>query len=176
MVNNIIILIVILIASSASIISAVALWFTIPKEQEPAIPDVFQNKQEETFKKTLQDPIGGSGGTSFDMLCPDNSHVVGVYGGSGTNIDRIGVKCSDGSDIAPSGGKGGKSFTVSDQNGFNKMNAYYNTFINGMLINDTKIGMQSGNVKTFDCGSGKIQGFKGKSGDLIDSLGVHCIV
>ena len=37
--------------------------------------------------------IGGGGGNDYKLICPDGQQVVGIYGGAGGYIDRIGLLC-----------------------------------------------------------------------------------
>lgn len=58
---------------------------------------------------------GGSGGTLFNLRCPEGQALVGIKGRSKLVVDQISGICGNpaglGSDTAPAGGNGGDAFT-----------------------------------------------------------------
>jgi hypothetical protein len=64
---------------------------------------------------------GGNGGGAFRIQCPKNQAIVGIYGGAGDYLDRIGLYCADvedwyedderGHTTSTTGGGGGYSFS-----------------------------------------------------------------
>jgi hypothetical protein len=60
---------------------------------------LFATQQEGTtslrgrFNYSQTDPIGGSGGNAYQLACNDGEALVGIYGGAGGAIDRVGPVC-----------------------------------------------------------------------------------
>lgn len=99
--------------------------------------------------------VGGSGGSSFELGCPDGEILGGIFGRAGTQVNRIGVECVrpvvhenddgtlrlellDGARLGPEGGTGGTSFT-------------------------------------YDCGGTRAAvGMRGRAGTYVDKFGVIC--
>ena len=54
--------------------------------------------------------MGGDGGMPFTAKCPNGEYISQWYGASGSVIERIGAKCSDGTILGPYGGLGGKAW------------------------------------------------------------------
>lgn len=65
--------------------------------------------------------FGGNGGNFFRLTCPHNQAIVGIHGGAGDYVDRIGLRCAEVEDwyednevdhsTATAGGQGGSPFS-----------------------------------------------------------------
>lgn len=65
----------------------------------------------------------------YNFKCPTGSYVTKFNGRSGSQLDRIGIECSDGQTILADGGSGGDAFIIDSQSqGFQSL---MNTGFNG---------------------------------------------
>jgi hypothetical protein len=133
------------------------------------------------FKRTNESNpncCGGNGGGPHELICPEGSFVKEFYGASGSLIDRIGVKCSNNSDLGSHGGKGGSPFSVVSDDGFNKLQVKSGALVDNIkfFANNVEKGARGGgggDPHELNC-DGKIMGLKVRSGDLLDRIGVVC--
>ncbi len=94
------------------------------------------------------DPMGGSGGSSYDIRCAANEALVGLYGGAGTVVDRVGPLC-----VAIDGN--GNWVGTPTQRG--------------------TAGGGGGEPYERVCANGTaVVGFSGRSGSLIDGITLQC--
>jgi hypothetical protein len=135
------------------------------------------------FRRAFEsDPncCGGGGGEPSELVCPDGTFVKEFYGGAGALIDRVGVKCSNGTDLGTRGGGGGGPFSVVSDNGFNKIHVR-----SGALVDNIKFFTDNAEKGAFgggggegphdlNCGDGKIMGLKLRTGGLVDRIQVIC--
>jgi hypothetical protein len=131
--------------------------------------------------------IGGFGGGYSQRACPGNSYITEIYGGTGAVIDRIGARCSDGTDLGAAGGGGGGGYSIRSDQGFNQAIVYGGPMwglpggvVSGMSYQKGYQGVGSaGQPGTYgsalqDCGEAKIVGLRTNSGALVDKLGFTC--
>lgn len=62
--------------------------------------------------------VGGIGGVPYTFSCPPGAYISQIEGRSGSLIDRISARCSDGTQSAMYGGTGGTAWTDSSPSGF----------------------------------------------------------
>ena len=123
---------------------------------------------------------GGESGEPHELFCPEGSFVKEFYGGSGAVIDRIGFKCSNGSDLGTRGGGGGAPFSVMSDDGFNKIHVKSGSFVDNIkfFANDQEKGAYGGGGGSgphdLNCPNGKIMGLKLRTGGLVDRIQVIC--
>jgi hypothetical protein len=133
-----------------------------------------------TFIRISETDIkGGGGGTAYDLVCPPGSYVTNFYGKSGSVVDRIGIKCSDGRDIGSYGGGGGSDFSSTSSNGFDRLSVRTGGVVDQVQFWNKNInyGIRGGWGGTFydlKCDKGKIMGLKLRSGSVVDAIGVVC--
>lgn len=124
--------------------------------------------------------VGGGGGESSSMICKENSYVTELNGGSGSIIDRIGVKCSNGVSLGPRGGSGGTSFAIGNKDGFDKLITRSGALVDSIWVYDGgkelgKFGGDGGDVPTvLACNGGKIMGLNVRTGGSVDNIQVVC--
>lgn len=144
-----------------------------PPIMKPVAPKVFR----ETFTTAS---AGGGGGAPSSLMCPQGSFVNEFYGGAGSLVDRIGVKCSNGSDLGTRGGRGGGNFRVTSNTGFNKLQVRSGRLVDriNFFANNQQKGSAGGNGGggpiTMDCRDGKIMGLRVRTGGLVDNIQVVC--
>jgi hypothetical protein len=95
--------------------------------------------------------FGGNGGSNWNdaFICPLGQGVVGIYGASGSKVDRIGVVCSD----------------VTHPDPFSSANTYSPTW-----------GGNGGGFFDDRCGAETLMGsFNVRSGSLVDNLQLICV-
>lgn len=67
---------------------------------------------------------GSSVGDSFQLMCPAGTYVTAFTGASGNLVEEVSVMCSDGSKLAPAGGKAaGRPFAFGSAGGFKGVTA-----------------------------------------------------
>jgi len=124
--------------------------------------------------------VGGSGGQSFSFACPKGSYVTNIGGRAGSQLDAIGVTCSNGMQSQLYGGTGGNAWSASSPNGFANTQVYADDKVNGVWIQPVGgmgvgYGTQTGGKSASgSCTGGPITGISGSSGSMIDSLGFDC--
>jgi len=124
--------------------------------------------------------VGGPGGGAQTMVCKENTFVTEFSGGSGALIDRIGLKCSDGSSLGPFGGGGGAPFTVKNDSGFDKLVTRSGSLVDSIRVYGDgreliKVGGDGGGGPTdLACNGGKIMGLNVRTGGLVDNIQVVC--
>lgn len=124
--------------------------------------------------------MGGGGGAPQSMVCRENTFVTEFTGGSGELLDRIGVKCSDGTSLGPFGGGGGAPFTVQNPDGFDKLVTRTDSFVNSIRFFGSgreilKVGGDGGGAPTdLACNGGQIIGLNVRTGSLVDNIQVVC--
>lgn len=122
---------------------------------------------------------GGGGGGPYDLICPEGSFVKEFYGKGGWELDRIGVKCSNGQDMGYRGGDGGGDFSTGNRdNGFNKIEVKSGNIVNYIkFFSDnnevSKTGDNDWRPTVMGCDE-KIIGLKVKSGSKIDNIQAVC--
>jgi hypothetical protein len=130
---------------------------------------------------------GGGGGFHTRRTCPGNSYITEFYGGVGDVIDRIGARCSDGTNLGAAGGGGGGPFSVRSDQGFNQAfitNRPYWRLPGGVVAGvefqrEYQRVAGPGHAGTnrspvYDCGEAKMIGFRANTGGLVDKLGFTC--
>lgn len=192
----IIIAIVFLLVCSSSSIGA---FFMLSSETAAPVQEAESNTESKTEPKIEPTPValpalkifkrsgesdsgccGGGGGEPHDLFCPEGSFVKEFYGGSGAVIDRIGIKCSDGSDLGTKGGGGGGPFSVISDVGFNKLHVKSGSLVDNIkfFANDQEKGAYGGGggggPNDLNCPDGKIMGLKLRTGGLVDRIQVIC--
>ena len=91
--------------------------------------------------------VGGPGGISNTIQCNDDSSLVGLYGQSGSIIDKIGGICGIPADLPTQGGPGGSPFRQKcpDTTYLKKLygvhNSKYVTAVGGQCSDGTKLTM-----------------------------------
>ena len=114
--------------------------------------------------------MGGDGGMPFTAKCPDGAHILQWYGASGDLLDRIGAKCSDGTILGPYGGLGGRAWSSSIDGPYTN----FSGSAGNMIDRFDKYGGSGGKSWNDNCPSGVAIGIYGRSGDLVDNLGIKC--
>jgi hypothetical protein len=119
---------------------------------------------------TQTSTFGSGGGSPFTANCPNGEYISQWYGASGRVIDRIGAKCSDGTNLGPHGGGGGNNWTGS-------VGGPYTNFSGrgGNVVDKFNgYGGSGGNSWNDSCPKGVATGIFGRSGRLVDQLGIKC--
>jgi hypothetical protein len=113
--------------------------------------------------ETALEPLGGPGGADFDRLCDAGSHVVGIRGRAGANVDALELVCgrtsgaappddarpsrrrSDSAVLPPVGGSGGLPFDRSCPEGWVVMgvSGRYGRFIDSLTVHCGPVGEPS---------------------------------
>jgi hypothetical protein len=140
----------------------------------PPPPKVFKRANE-----TDPNCCGGGGGGAREMICPEGAYVKSFYGGAGTYVDRIGLRCSNGLNFGPFGGGGGAPYDVSAESGFNKLGVKTGSLVDNIrFFSDNReirsVGGGGGGPNELNCGDGKIMGLKVRTGSLVDRIQAVC--
>jgi uncharacterized protein YegL len=114
---------------------------------------------------------GGNGGGAVHSYCPDGSHISLWKIRTGSLVDRIQGRCSNGSWLRTCGGHGGGENQRSGMWGSQKM--YVRT---GALVDQFNgRGGNGGGGHWLDCGPGfKITGYQLRCGSLVDKVRLQC--
>lgn len=145
-----------------------------PAEKKVEAPPKIWKKSGET------QAAGGGGGEPSSLICKENTFVTEFNGGSGAVIDRIGVKCSDGTILGPAGGGGGGPFSVQNLNGFDKLVVKTGGLVDNIRFfnNNTELGTAGGGGGSgpidLACNGGRIMGLNTRAGSLLDNIQVVC--
>ncbi len=100
------------------------------------------------FAYNAVDAIGGSGGGAYDLRCNANEALVGIHGGAGTRLDRVGASC------VPIDGNG--------------------NWVGAPRQIGTAGGSGGGNYER-TCPTGlAVVGFRGRSGAVVDQITLQC--
>jgi hypothetical protein len=131
--------------------------------------------------------FGGGGGGHSRRTCPGNSYITQIYGGSGSVLDRIGARCSDGTDLGTAGGGGGGAYFMNSDQGFNQVVVsgaplwrLPGGVVSGVTFQANYQNVGHGGIggswtsPVYDCGDAKIVGIRTNSGAVVDKLGVTC--
>ena len=137
-----------------------------------------------TIKENLFGKAGGTGGSAFELTCPDGSLATGIIGRSGALIDSLGLKCGETQSLVY-GGSGGSSFESICPGGEYLTGLEVKTGYSGQILVIASIipycdgqlyypriggDTLSASIK-IACPSGyAITGLKGRSGALVDSI------
>jgi hypothetical protein len=177
-------ILVVLICISSSIGAGIYFSQKSESESEPKSKPESEPKSEplpKIWKQSGQSKnVGGNGGYPQSMICKENAFVTQFSGGSGNLMDRIGIKCSDGTSLGPFGGGGGNVFVVENTKGFDKLITKSSDFVNNIRFYDNgtelkKVGGDGGGGPTdLACDGGKIMGLNLRTGQLVDSIQVVC--
>ena len=102
-------------------------------------------------------------------------YVNRITGKSGSLLDSIKVQCNDGKSSNQFGGGGGNYYDTSENDrGFKKIDVRSGSLVDAIIINNVKYGGDGGSLHEMKCDTGKIIGIHGKSGAVIDNLGIYC--
>jgi hypothetical protein len=167
---NIVVIIIILVLISISVGAGIFLSGGDKKEKQKQEEEE-QEEREKIFKQqSVSDYFGVEAGEPRrDMICPEGSYVTEFYGGSGSIVDSVGVKCSDGTTFNKIGGTGGGDYKIESPEGFTKLKSraagnsisHLALFSNSTQKGDIIGRRQSGKDSNIECPSGqKIKGFK----------------
>jgi len=135
----------------------------------------------ELATNTSLDPTG----TPVKMMCANGSYVTSVYGNSNTFIDKIGLKCSDGSTVGPFGIDGGTPYNISNSDGFGKIELEHGKWnVSAMDLFDKnnkligkKVGQHysDGKIRPSTCPENEILvGIHGDYADHYKRVGIIC--
>lgn len=115
--------------------------------------------------------FGGNGGGVVNSNCADGHYVNWWRVRSGSLVDRIQGRCSNGAWLRACGGSGGGENQRSGVNGAQKM--YVRT---GALVDQFNgRGGNGGAGHWLDCGSGfKVTGYRTRCGSLVDKVQFEC--
>lgn len=128
--------------------------------------------------------FGGSGGGTWGISC---NEIHGLLGRSGSYIDQLGVRCSDGSST-PVGGSGGGPFALSCPTGYyaagiyGSAGAYVDSLglfcrsDTGRLRMTASVGGTGGGYFEYECPSGMfLTAFNVRKGGYIDAIQALCV-
>ena len=130
-----------------------------------------------------ENPSVDNVGTKINMMCPNKTHISSIYGNDDFFINKIGIKCSDGTIIEPKGGPGGKPFEINNPSGFTKLNLKsnkWNVISAQFQDNGAKIGNDSASYpEKIDTNTScdkydKVVGLHGDYSDVYKRLGITC--
>ena len=99
------------------------------------------------YVDNIFDRVGGNGGGSHTIRCPDNASLVGIYGRNGSLIDQIGGVCGFPADLPSYGGPGGAPFRQKCPDGtylkklYGVNNSAYVAAVGGQCSDGTKLTM-----------------------------------
>lgn len=116
--------------------------------------------------------LGEWAGSPFDKTC-SGSYITSVYGGAGSYVDRVGVRCADGSDRGTAGGGGGNPYDVPCPGGFNGADVRAGWGVDQLNFKcggapTQAIGGQGGNAGSFACpGNQVLMGISGMAGQYL---------
>jgi len=115
--------------------------------------------------------FGGNGGGSINSYCPDGHYINWWKIRTGSLVDRIQGRCSNGTWLRVCGGSGGGESQKAGVWGAHKM--YVRT---GALVDQFNgRGGNGGGAHWLDCGSGfKITGYQLRCGSLVDKVRFQC--
>jgi len=113
--------------------------------------------------------VGGGGGDYFGKsACPDGHVIVQISGRSGSKLDQICAKCSDGTSLGCFGGGGGSPFVVNGP--FKSVSGRA-----GSVVDQILGAGGGGNAWTKSCPAGKyVVGITGRTGSVVDQVGFVC--
>jgi Mg-chelatase subunit ChlD len=114
---------------------------------------------------------GGNGGSSINSYCPDGHYINWWKIRTGSLVDRIQGRCSNGAWLRACGGYGGGESQRAGVWGTHKM--YVRT---GALVDQFNgRGGNGGGSHWLDCGSGfKVTGYQLRCGSLVDKVRFQC--
>jgi len=118
--------------------------------------------------------VGGSGGSPRSLVCSEGSIATGLFGRSGTLIDNIGIRCSDGKTLGPTDGRGGSPFEINSTSGFDMVEVRAGSLIDSVAAAGQRAGGSGGTKHDLACDGGKVMGLNVRSGDLVDNIQVVC--
>jgi len=140
-----------------------------PKPKPPAPKPKPKPKPKPVVKTKYTNWRGGNGGGARSGRCPGNSYINYWTIRSGTLVDNIRGRCSNGSWLTSCGGGGGGSWT-------GKADTRRIYVRSGSLIDKfNNRGGNGGGGGWLDCGSGyKITGYDVRCGSLVDKVRFQC--
>lgn len=123
--------------------------------------------------------VGGNGGSPSSLICKENTFVTEFNGSAASYVDRIRIKCSDGTILGPADGSVGP-FSVQSVDGFDKL-----VVRNGDLVDSIRFfsnnkelakvgGDGGGGPIDLACNGGKIMGVNTRSDSNINNIQVVC--
>ncbi len=126
--------------------------------------------------------IGGLGGVeAASQQCPTTEWINSMYGRSGSYVDKIGFKCTDGTDLGSIGGEGGVPFEYSNDTGIAAIIAHSGDAVDRVQAKwgnggtSLSAGGLGGSLHNLSCPAGKVAvGFGGRSGSKVDQLTLIC--
>lgn len=123
--------------------------------------------------------VGGNGGSPSSLVCKENTFVTEFNGSAASYIDRISIKCSDGTILGPAGGSVGP-FSVQSVDGFDKLVVRTGALVDSIqFFNNNKelakVGGNGGGGPTdLACNGGRIMGVNTRSDSNINNIQVVC--
>ena len=119
---------------------------------------------------TQTSTLGGGGGSPFNANCPNGEYISQWYGASGRALDRVGAKCSDGTNLGPFGGGGGNGWSSSVGGPYTNFSGRAGSGVDKF----SGYGGGGGNAWNDSCPNGVATGIFGGSGRVVDRLGIRC--
>jgi hypothetical protein len=121
-----------------------------------------------------------SADANFDLTCPNGTYLTDIYGRHDHFINRVGIKCSDGTTLSEVGGiKEGAEFQVSCADGIHEIKLKAGPFVNQLGTHCSnqllEVGTPGGHINSeINCGNQTLYGIYGRAGDHVNSIGVKC--
>lgn len=115
--------------------------------------------------------VGGNGGGALSSYCPGNAYVSWWKIRTGSLVDRIQGKCSDGTWLRTCGGSGGGENQSAGRWGTQKMLVRTGRYADQFNAR----GGYGGHAHWLDCGPGyRITGYNLRCGSLVDKIQLQC--